>query len=65
MRLALGERLAARHRVILLDRPGLGWSERKGGDGSSPTYQAVMLSAVGSEWTASFWSAIPGAAYLR
>jgi pimeloyl-ACP methyl ester carboxylesterase len=36
----------ARHRVLLLDRPGLGWSERKGGDGSSPTYQAVMLSAV-------------------
>ena len=42
MRLALGERLAARDRVILLDRPGLGWSERKGGDGSSPTYQAVI-----------------------
>ena len=46
MRLALGERLAARHRVILLDRPGLGWSERRGNDGSSPAYQAAMLSAV-------------------
>ena len=46
MRLALGERLAARYRVILLDRPGLGWSERRGGDGSSPTYQAAMLNAV-------------------
>ncbi len=46
MRLALGERLAARHRVILLDRPGLGWSERGGLDASSPAYQAVMLNAV-------------------
>ena len=46
MRLALGERLAARHRVILLDRPGLGWSERRGPEGSSPAYQAAMLDAV-------------------
>jgi pimeloyl-ACP methyl ester carboxylesterase len=46
MRLALGERLAARYRVILLDRPGLGWSERRSGDGNSPTYQAAMLNAV-------------------
>jgi pimeloyl-ACP methyl ester carboxylesterase len=46
MRLALGERLAARHRIILLDRPGLGWSERRGSDGSSPAYQAAILSAV-------------------
>jgi pimeloyl-ACP methyl ester carboxylesterase len=45
MRLALGERFAARHRVILLDRPGLGWSERSG-EGSSPAYQAAMLNAV-------------------
>src|SRR5262249_54937362 len=37
MRLALGERLAARYRVILVDRPGLGWSERRGGGGGSPT----------------------------
>ena len=43
MRLALGERLAARHRVILVDRAGLGWSERKGRRGSSPAYQAAML----------------------
>jgi pimeloyl-ACP methyl ester carboxylesterase len=43
MRLALGERLAARHRVILIDRAGLGWSERKGRQGSSPAYQAAML----------------------
>ena len=46
MHLALGERLAAHYRVILLDRPGLGWSERRGGEGSSPTYQAAMLNAV-------------------
>ena len=45
MRLALGERLAARHRVILVDRAGLGWSERRGRD-SSPAYQAGMLRAV-------------------
>ena len=43
MRLALGERLAARHRVILIDRAGLGWSERKGRRGSSPAYQATVL----------------------
>jgi pimeloyl-ACP methyl ester carboxylesterase len=43
MRLALGERLAARHRVILIDRAGLGWSERSGRRGSSPVYQAAML----------------------
>jgi pimeloyl-ACP methyl ester carboxylesterase len=43
MRLALGERLAARHRVILIDRAGLGWSERKSRRGSSPSYQAAML----------------------
>jgi pimeloyl-ACP methyl ester carboxylesterase len=43
MRFALGERLAARHRVILLDRPGLGWSKRAGRRGSSPAYQAAVL----------------------
>src|SRR6202051_2838973 len=36
MRLALGERLAARHRVILIDRAGMGWSQRKSRRGSSP-----------------------------
>jgi pimeloyl-ACP methyl ester carboxylesterase len=46
MRLALGERLAARYRIILLDRPGLGWSERRGSDGSSPAYQTAMLSTL-------------------
>lgn len=43
MRLALGVRLAARHRVILVDRAGLGWSERSGRGGSSPAYQAAIL----------------------
>ncbi len=43
MNLALGKRLAARHRVILVDRPGFGFSTRKRGEGSSPTYQAGVL----------------------
>jgi len=46
MRLALGDALAARHRVILIDRAGLGWSERKGRRGSSPAYQAAVLRGV-------------------
>jgi len=43
MRLALGERLSAHHRVVLVDRAGLGWSARKGRLGSSPAYQAAIL----------------------
>jgi len=43
MRLSLGERLSARHRVVLVDRAGLGWSKRKGRDGSAPQYQAAIL----------------------
>ena len=46
MYLALGERIAARHRVILLDRPGFGFSARKAGEGSSPAYQAAVLRKV-------------------
>ncbi len=42
MRLALGERLGAR-RVIFVDRPGLGFSARKAGEGCSPSDQAVVL----------------------
>jgi pimeloyl-ACP methyl ester carboxylesterase len=45
MRLALGDRLAER-RVILIDRPGHGWSERRGRQGSSPQYQAAMVGQV-------------------
>jgi pimeloyl-ACP methyl ester carboxylesterase len=44
MRMALGERLAAHHRVILVDRPGLGWSERSDPYGNAPARQAAMLS---------------------
>jgi pimeloyl-ACP methyl ester carboxylesterase len=43
MRLALGEALGARHRVIFVDRPGLGFSARKAGEGSSPSRQAAVL----------------------
>jgi len=46
MRLALGDGLAARHRVILIDRAGLGYSERTGRRGSSPAHQAAVLRAV-------------------
>jgi pimeloyl-ACP methyl ester carboxylesterase len=42
----LGEQLAARHRVILIDRPGMGWSKRKTRDGSAPQFQAAILREV-------------------
>ena len=45
MRLALGERLRGR-RLIFVDRPGHGWSERRGVDGSSPAYQASVIRGV-------------------
>jgi len=44
MRLALGEDLAALGRVVLIDRPGRGWSERVGGaDAASPARQAQAV----------------------
>jgi pimeloyl-ACP methyl ester carboxylesterase len=44
MRLALGDRLATRHRVILIDRPGHGWSDRPGGDDDAvPARQAALI----------------------
>jgi pimeloyl-ACP methyl ester carboxylesterase len=44
MRLALGERLAASHRVILIDRPGHGWSSRPADDSyASPARQARLV----------------------
>jgi pimeloyl-ACP methyl ester carboxylesterase len=44
MRIALGERLAARYRVILVDRPGHGWSDRPGGRANaSPARQAALI----------------------
>ena len=42
--LGLGARLSQRHRVIALDRPGHGWSERKRCLGEAePARQAVLL----------------------
>jgi alpha-beta hydrolase superfamily lysophospholipase len=44
MRLALGDRLAANYRVILIDRPGHGWSDRPGGRAdASPARQAKLV----------------------
>ncbi|MCX7295698.1 MAG: alpha/beta hydrolase [Hyphomicrobiales bacterium] len=44
MQLALGDRLAARYRVILIDRPGHGWSDRPNGRGdASPAAQATLI----------------------
>lgn len=41
---ALGERLGKRYRVIVIDRPGHGWSERRAGDNqSSPQRQAELI----------------------
>jgi pimeloyl-ACP methyl ester carboxylesterase len=44
MRLALGEKLASSHRVILIDRPGHGWSSRpECDDCASPARQAELV----------------------
>jgi pimeloyl-ACP methyl ester carboxylesterase len=44
MWLALGERLAARYRVVLVDRPGHGWSDRPDGAAdASPARQAALI----------------------
>jgi pimeloyl-ACP methyl ester carboxylesterase len=44
MRLALGDRLAASYRVILIDRPGHGWSDRPGGRAdAAPARQAQLV----------------------
>lgn len=44
LQLTLGDRLAARYRVILIDRPGHGWSDRPGGAAdASPATQAVLI----------------------
>ena len=42
MQLALGEHLRGGD-SIFIDRPGHGWSERRGADGSSPAYQAAII----------------------
>ncbi|MGJ4952403.1 alpha/beta fold hydrolase [Bradyrhizobium sp. HKCCYLS20291] len=43
MRRPLGDLLAERHRVLLVDRPGHGWSPRERADDSTPAAQARML----------------------
>jgi len=43
MRRPLGELLAQRHRVLLVDRPGHGWSPRDRAEDSTPAVQARML----------------------
>ncbi len=44
LRIALGDRLAANRRVILMDRPGHGWSDRPGGAAdASPARQAALI----------------------
>jgi pimeloyl-ACP methyl ester carboxylesterase len=39
----LGDRLASKHRVILIDRPGLGWSTRARERDSTPAIQGRMI----------------------
>ena len=43
MRRPLGDLLAQRHRVLLVDRPGHGWSPRERSEDSTPAAQARML----------------------
>jgi pimeloyl-ACP methyl ester carboxylesterase len=43
MRQPVGERLAGKHRVILIDRPGHGWSTRARLADSTPEVQARMI----------------------
>lgn len=43
MRKPLGEMLAKNHRVILIDRPGHGWSTRARSEDSTPAIQAAMI----------------------
>ncbi len=43
MRKPLGEMLAQHHRVLLIDRPGHGWSEREREADSTPDVQARMI----------------------
>jgi pimeloyl-ACP methyl ester carboxylesterase len=44
MRMALGERLSAQYRVIMIDRPGHGWSDRPGGRAdAAPMRQAALI----------------------
>ena len=46
MRRPLGDRLAEHHRVILIDRPGHGWSTRVRSEDSTPAVQSRMINSV-------------------
>ena len=46
MRQPLGDRLARDHRVILIDRPGHGWSTRASLADSTPEIQGRMIAGV-------------------
>jgi pimeloyl-ACP methyl ester carboxylesterase len=46
MRQPVGDLLARNHRVILIDRPGHGWSTRAALSQSTPTMQAAMIDEV-------------------
>ena len=46
MRQPLGDKLAATHRVILIDRPGHGWSTRARLEDSTPDIQGRMINEV-------------------
>ena len=45
MRQPLGDMLAGRHRVVLIDRPGHGWSTRAREQDSTPAIQGAMIEA--------------------
>jgi pimeloyl-ACP methyl ester carboxylesterase len=46
MRLSLGDRLAAQYHVVLIDRPGHGWSDRPdGAQDAAPGQQAKLIHA--------------------
>ena len=62
MRIALGEKLAATHRVILIDRPGHGWSTRsKDDDCSFPSRRRTRRGRLeSSRCVAQSLSATPG-----
>jgi len=49
MRVPLGDRLAKTRRVILIDRPGHGWSTRENLETSTPATQAKMLDQPAAE----------------
>jgi len=49
MTFSLAPRLAARYRVIVFDRPGLGYTQRLGKDGSSIMDQATLLRAAAAQ----------------